>query len=90
MDGVNHVVAGTSLTIYFLNGTYSYSAKLAGYTTVNGTGNITVAGNQVSISISFKPVSSSAGIGLTDYIAIAAVVAVIVIAGLVLYLRKKK
>jgi hypothetical protein len=90
VDGVNHVVAGTSLTIYFLNGTYSYSAKLAGYTTVNGTGNITVSGNQVSISISFKPITSSPGIDLIDYIAIGVVIAVIVVAGLVLYLRKKK
>ena len=90
VDGVNHVVAGTSLTIYFLNGTYSYSAKLAGYTTVNGTGNVTVSGNQISISISFKPISSSAGLGLIDYIAIGVVAAVIVVAGLVLYLRKKK
>ena len=90
VDGVNHVVAGTSLTIYLLNGTYSYSAKLAGYTTVNGTGNVTVSGNQVSISISFKPIPSSTGLGLIDYIAIGVVAAVIVAAGLVLYLRKKK
>ncbi|MGC8515920.1 MAG: hypothetical protein ACP5OC_07295 [Thermoplasmata archaeon] len=90
VDGVTHAVAGTSLTIYFLNGTYSYSTKLTGYTTVNGTGNITVSGHKVSISISFKPVSSSTGIGLTDYIAISVVVAVIVVVGLVLYLRKKK
>ena len=90
VDGVNHVVAGTSLTIYLLNGTYSYSAKLAGYTTVNGTGNVTVSGNQVSISISFKPIPSSTGLGLIDYIAISVVAAVIVVAGLVLYLRKKK
>ena len=90
VDGVNHVVAGTSLSIYFLNGTYSYSTKVAGYTTVNGSGNVTVSGNQVSISISFKPISSSTGLGLIDYIAIGVVAAVIVVAGLVLYLRKKK
>jgi hypothetical protein len=90
VDGVNHVVAGTSLSIYFLNGTYSYSTKVAGYTTVNGTGNITVAGNQVIISISFKPVPSGNKLNFTEYLAIGVVVAAVIAAGLVLYLRKKK
>ena len=90
VDGVSHVVSGTSLTINLLNGTYSYSTQLKGYNTVNGTGNLTVSGHQVIISISFKPISSRTGLGLIDYIAISVVAAVIVVAGLVLYLRKKK
>lgn len=90
VDGVSHIVSGTSLAIYLLNGTYSYSTHLTGYTTVNGTGNLTISGHQVSISISFKPVSSSNKLNLTDYIAIGVVVAAVIVAGLVLYLRKKK
>ena len=79
-----------SVTFHVSNGTYSYVAGAAGYTSVSGT--VAVAGaSPATIPLSFVATSSSSsGLPLLDYVLIAVVVVVIVVVIAVVMMRGRK
>ncbi|MGP6220617.1 hypothetical protein [Caldiplasma sukawensis] len=89
LNGVEHNVTGNSFSIYLPNGTYYYSVgSINGYSLTNGTGNITMKGTSVSITIKFTQSTSSS---ITFYIEIGAILAVVVaVIGILIWRRTSK
>ena len=87
VNGHEYNVTGTLTTLSLTNGTYSYTiSSVSGYSITNRTGNLTVAGSAVSVNVKFSPVSS---VSYTGYIEIGTVAAVIVVAGLAVFMWRR-
>ncbi|MCL4420640.1 MAG: ABC transporter substrate-binding protein [Candidatus Thermoplasmatota archaeon] len=96
LNGVTENSTSSTITFVELNGTYSYRVgNVTGYNiTKNGTGSVVVHGNNVAISVQFSPVVKPSVVtptNYTEYYIIGGVIAaIVVVAGVVMFLSKKR
>lgn len=96
VNGVTQSTAGTAITFYLPNGTYTFSVpRVNGYSVSGGTGTITVSGSPGGAEAGFTPNNSPSVVSSSTYntgFALAIVVAVIalLIGLLALFWRRKK
>ncbi len=99
VGGVLHSGTGTSIVISEPNGTYAYAVgAVSGYTSANGSGDLTVDAAALSHTITFTlsssggppPSSSGSGLSSTDLILLLVVVAVVVVAVVLFVVMRRK
>jgi hypothetical protein len=96
VNGVKQSTAGTTLTFYLANGSYTYSiSNVSGYTLTGGSGPLKVAGSPVGVSGGFSPNSTTSVVSTNTYntgfaVAIAIAVIALLIGLIALFWRRKK
>jgi len=95
LNGAQQYTTGTTITFTETNRTYSYTVgQVGGYTASPSSGDVTVNGNTVTVSISFSPTSSTSTgfLGLPGdlgYVVIGVIAAVVVVMVVLLLMRRK-
>ncbi len=91
INNVNHTVSGTVFTIAVQNGTYHYSiSTVNGYSITNQTGNITVSGSAVNVSVKFSSNSSNSSTPVTLYAILGGAIGIVLVGSGFMYFRRRQ